>query len=229
MATQDPPDERCNANLPDGTLCQKEPVAGRRRCRGHGGLNTGPRTAEGKARSASRGLKHGIYANQLASYLDALGIPDDLWHSIPDSVDLRDEIRLIRSNILRYAQMLSKGQRWIHPNKGSEGEGAERILDDGAVVASLSGTSALSVEVLYQQALNQLRQFAKTQNEVSPASDKGGNLQVTLILSDEAAKVSDEDDIPRLTDDSPDDDRTPEEAGDAAPVSTNRTGYEDED
>lgn len=35
----------------DGQPCQAKPEPGKRRCRFHGGKSTGPRTAEGKARS----------------------------------------------------------------------------------------------------------------------------------------------------------------------------------
>ncbi len=36
-----------------GDWCRKRPVKGRTRCRWHGGLSTGPRTVEGKARAVA--------------------------------------------------------------------------------------------------------------------------------------------------------------------------------
>ena len=39
--------------------CQKAALNGKTRCRLHGGLSTGPRTAEGKARSIAARTKHG--------------------------------------------------------------------------------------------------------------------------------------------------------------------------
>lgn len=42
---------RCNAKTRQGTPCQCQPVPGKRRCKFHGGLSTGPKTAEGRQRS----------------------------------------------------------------------------------------------------------------------------------------------------------------------------------
>ena len=53
----------CGAKTRSGTPCAKYPINGKRRCRLHGGLSTGPRTAEGKARIAAAQLKHGRYVN----------------------------------------------------------------------------------------------------------------------------------------------------------------------
>ena len=53
------PLQSCGARTRRGTACQKPPLAGKNRCRLHGGLSTGPRTAEGKARIAAAHWKHG--------------------------------------------------------------------------------------------------------------------------------------------------------------------------
>ena len=53
------PLQSCGARTRRGTACQKSPVAGRPRCRLHGGLSTGPKTPEGKARIAAAHWKHG--------------------------------------------------------------------------------------------------------------------------------------------------------------------------
>ena len=53
------PLQSCGARTRRGTACQKPPLAGKTRCRLHGGLSTGPRTAEGKARIAAAHWKHG--------------------------------------------------------------------------------------------------------------------------------------------------------------------------
>ena len=49
----------CNARTRRGTACQKPPLRGKTRCRLHGGLSTGPKTPEGKARIAAAQWKHG--------------------------------------------------------------------------------------------------------------------------------------------------------------------------
>ena len=49
----------CNATTRSGEACQKYVRYGKNRCRLHGGLSTGPKTAEGKARIAAAHWKHG--------------------------------------------------------------------------------------------------------------------------------------------------------------------------
>ena len=49
----------CSAKTRSGNPCQKPPMKGKNRCRLHGGLSTGPRTEEGKARIAAAQYKHG--------------------------------------------------------------------------------------------------------------------------------------------------------------------------
>ena len=51
--------QSCGARTRRGTACQKPPLAGKTLCRLHGGLSTGPRTVEGKARIAAAQWKHG--------------------------------------------------------------------------------------------------------------------------------------------------------------------------
>ena len=53
------PGKRCLAKTRRGTPCQKAALKGKTRCRLHGGLSTGPRTLEGKARAAEAHTKHG--------------------------------------------------------------------------------------------------------------------------------------------------------------------------
>ena len=49
----------CSAKTRSGMPCQKHPIAGRTRCRLHGGRSTGPRTPEGKAACVAAHWKHG--------------------------------------------------------------------------------------------------------------------------------------------------------------------------
>ena len=44
-------ENRCGAKTRKGTSCLRRPVPGKKRCLNHGGLSTGPRTPEGKART----------------------------------------------------------------------------------------------------------------------------------------------------------------------------------
>ena len=51
----------CGAKTRSGQPCSKFPVKGKRRCRLHGGLSSGPKTAEGRASIAAANTKHGRY------------------------------------------------------------------------------------------------------------------------------------------------------------------------
>ena len=53
------PGRRCGAKNRVGGACQNPAIGGRDRCKLHGGLSTGPRTPEGKARAAAANTKHG--------------------------------------------------------------------------------------------------------------------------------------------------------------------------
>ena len=53
----------CGAKTRSGKPCEKFPLAGKRRCRLHGGLSTGPKTVEGRGRIAAANTKHGRYVN----------------------------------------------------------------------------------------------------------------------------------------------------------------------
>jgi len=52
---------RCGARTRSGECC-RQPAMKNRRCRLHGGLSTGPRTAAGRARCAAARRTHGFYA-----------------------------------------------------------------------------------------------------------------------------------------------------------------------
>ena len=53
----------CGARTRSNSPCAKYPIKGKRRRRLHGGLSTGPKTREGKARIAAAQFKHGRYVN----------------------------------------------------------------------------------------------------------------------------------------------------------------------
>jgi hypothetical protein len=53
---------RCGAKNRRGGACQSPAMRGKRRCRLHGGLSTGPRTPEGRERCRQAATKHGFYS-----------------------------------------------------------------------------------------------------------------------------------------------------------------------
>jgi len=59
--TQSP--TRCGAKTRSGAPCAKLPMVGKRRCRLHGGLSTGPKTPAGRAAISAANTKHGHYKN----------------------------------------------------------------------------------------------------------------------------------------------------------------------
>lgn len=58
------PPRLCEARTRKGHPCRRAAMRGRRRCRLHGGLSTGPRTAEGLARSRRARWIHGRYSRE---------------------------------------------------------------------------------------------------------------------------------------------------------------------
>lgn len=56
-ATPIPPNEFCGARTRAGTPCKSRALYKSGRCKNHGGLSTGPRTAEGKARASQNARK----------------------------------------------------------------------------------------------------------------------------------------------------------------------------
>jgi len=57
---------RCGAHTRSGECC-RQPAMKNGRCRMHGGLSTGPRTAEGRARCAAARRSHGFYAAEMVA------------------------------------------------------------------------------------------------------------------------------------------------------------------
>ena len=54
---------RCGAKTRSGVPCAKFPMEGKRRCRLHGGLSTGPKTDAGREAISAANTKHGRYKN----------------------------------------------------------------------------------------------------------------------------------------------------------------------
>ena len=58
------PGQRCGAKTRKGTACQRPANERNGRCRVHGGVSTGPRTEEGRARISEANLRHGKYTKE---------------------------------------------------------------------------------------------------------------------------------------------------------------------
>ena len=72
--------------------CQKAALAGKGRCRLHGGASTGPRTVEGRARIAAANFKHGNRTKErLAENRERAAVNRQIWFM------LRTEIALMKA------------------------------------------------------------------------------------------------------------------------------------
>ena len=63
---------RCGARNRRGLACQGAAIRGKRRCRHHGGLSTGPSTAAGIERIRAANTKHGGRSGEMRSLLRRL-------------------------------------------------------------------------------------------------------------------------------------------------------------
>jgi len=84
--------QRCLAKTRGGSPCQKAAIAGKGRCRLHGGASTGPRTVEGRARIAAANFKHGNRTKErLAEDKERAAVNRQIWFM------LRTEIALMKA------------------------------------------------------------------------------------------------------------------------------------
>ena len=90
----------CLAKTKSGLPCQKHPIAGRMRCRLHGGLSTGPKTLEGKAACLAAHWKHG---RRSKAYSDAR---NQIW------ADLRRVERKMRKEGIIW-KSIPRGSCWL--------------------------------------------------------------------------------------------------------------------
>jgi len=100
---------RCGARArTTGKPCRRFKLAGRARCRLHGGKSTGPTSPEGLAASTEARLDHGAYA-QLKPYARALAsISPEMFLAATATTTLDDEIRFARAKLATLAQRAEK-------------------------------------------------------------------------------------------------------------------------
>ena len=96
---------RCAATSKStGEQCKRLAAPGHRVCYWHGAASTGPRTPEGKARSALIALKHGIYAERLLGDEERLAF-DDLMGRLRVDFDLKEASALADAKALAMAHI----------------------------------------------------------------------------------------------------------------------------
>ena len=81
--------QRCLAKTRGGSLCQKAAIAGKGRCRLHGGASTGPRTVEGRSRIAAANYKHGNRTKErLAENRERAAVNRQIWFALRTQIEL---------------------------------------------------------------------------------------------------------------------------------------------
>lgn len=96
------------------------------RCKYHGGCNTGPKTPEGKAKSAQNGRLHGLYAAVLSPAEQA--IFESLNSGERKVADLELEIAILKAKILNYlAGWRTKYEEVLAAKGEAEAEKATKV------------------------------------------------------------------------------------------------------
>ena len=81
--------QRCLAKTRGGSPCQKAAIAGKGRCRLHGGASTGPRTVEGRVRIAAAHYKHGNRTKErLAENKERAAGNREIWFALRTQIEL---------------------------------------------------------------------------------------------------------------------------------------------
>lgn len=113
------------------------------------------------------------------------GLDPNSYDTISSNTDLSEELVMQRSTVARLQAQLDRGEEWVYSEQTSE--------------SSLGGTSrvAYSVADLLKANVDILRKMSKTQQEIRPGGDIGGNLRFTIKV-EAAAKDAAEEEVPDL-------------------------------
>lgn len=151
---------KCGAKNRAGNPCGRRATPGKTRCNMHGGKSTGPKTREGKSRTANNAMTHGAKQTREsfeahghpASYLAALAVgAPDLMELAPSEAEVGKELQFTRMKLMR-------ALRWAELN---DPDGVETT----PVVLGL---------------VEQIRKLAATQNELRPGGNASGEFKITL-------------------------------------------------
>jgi hypothetical protein len=202
---------RCGAKTRTGGFCKHKPhfPDGRNtRCKHHGGLSTGPKTAEGKAKVARNATTHGLYAQFLADD------EAELMQHIPTTTNLSDELKLARLRVMRIQRMRVEGE-------APSGMKLER--DEMGEVHTPIGKADLAN--LEERALALVARLSEAQHAMHPADDKRGRLRISIDLTTAAKTAAAE--VPDLTEDADGDDEPDQAPTDAEPAQDAEPGAVD--
>lgn len=170
--------------LPEQEYCKNKPVPGKLRCKYHGGNNSS---------------KHGLYARTLQA-----AWPDDglnsaqMFAEAPATVGLEYEIKLLRVKIARYQLLLARGEKFFEYVMNEE---VSEPTDSDVPLAPCAKPTmkSVSVEYLLERVTDQLRRLVKTQHDMLPGAEVGGNLRVAIVVVGHDGKERPR--VPMLADD----------------------------
>lgn len=137
--------------------------AGYGRCKFCGGLNTGPKTAEGKAKTSQNGRKHGFYSKVLR------GQEKETYEGLLEqkSVTLENEIFMLKAKILTY---LDKWQTKI--DEGGE-KAARNYVTSGIDQERTFYTASTADDRVLQRALETLRRLVDSHQKLTGSDGEG--------------------------------------------------------
>ncbi len=178
MPNATPVEGRCNAKRKDGTFCANKPAhrnhPTNKRCKFHGGMSTGPKTAEGKAKTSGNGTRHGLYARTLRnSFPPKLR---KLYDQVSRGTDMSEEIALMRAKVAEFATMKAEGIETI--DTGTKADGTTRTADVNGLLA---------------RAIQTLNMLTRSQHEMHPEAGAAGKLSIRITVSGEAQKAAEQD------------------------------------
>jgi hypothetical protein len=127
---------RCGAHTRSGESC-RQPAMKNGRCRMHGGLSTGPRTAEGRARCAAARRTHGFYAAEMVALRRAGAAHCRRMSALFASLKVR---RTAGHGVLR--QNLRNGTVGATPAQSAEGRLSRRGRPSGTRRGRPQGTAS---------------------------------------------------------------------------------------
>lgn len=161
-------------NKRKGDLChmtagQGSPHVGYGRCKYHGGLSTGPKTAEGKAKAAQNSRIHGLYAKTMLP--NEVGIFNDLVDAGEEALGLKFEILTMKAKIIAYLT------KWTERWKEIEAKEGEGVADDKTKIWFSEGENGRARNYFHagtiedrtlDRALNTLRRLVDAYSKMNP-------------------------------------------------------------
>lgn len=182
----------CCGAMKGGKPCRQPAGAGTShpgygRCRLHGGNNTGPKTPEGKARSVSNNIKHGLYAKTLLpEEMETLKEMDET----PDFEALDYAIKVQTIKIISY---LKRHSDRFEKDRELEGEEmayrkSRVICREGDGVKSFYHAGTIEDNAL-DRAFNTLRRLIGQKHLIDGKDDSEDNIIDTINAELKAASM----------------------------------------